>query len=55
MSKIIWYQFSDLHFRSDEQFDRERVFSALWADIDKQTKSADFLPPRQDLTISLLS
>ncbi len=33
MARIVWYHFSDLHFRSGDAFDRERVLSSLWEDL----------------------
>ncbi|MBX7211881.1 MAG: metallophosphoesterase [Verrucomicrobiaceae bacterium] len=36
MSPLTWFHFSDLHFKSVDDFDRSRVLNTLWADIAKQ-------------------
>lgn len=36
MAKIVWFHFSDLHYRSSDDFNRDRVLNALWTDISKQ-------------------
>src|SRR5262245_51800552 len=36
MAKVIYYHFSDLHFKHRDDFDRNRVLSALWKDVKDQ-------------------
>jgi predicted phosphohydrolase len=55
MPRLIFYHFSDLHFRTDEEFDRDIVIRALWSDIERQMKSGlvpDFIAVTGDISWS---
>lgn len=55
MTSLTWFHFSDLHFRSADDFDRSRVLTALWQDIGKQLREGilpDFIIITGDIAYS---
>ncbi len=55
MSKLVWFHFSDLHFRARDDFDRARVLGALWDDVRRQMSRGlvpDFLMITGDIAFS---
>ena len=55
MSRVIYYHFTDLHFKQEDDFDREQVLAALWSDIDNQMEEGlvpDFIVVTGDIAFS---
>jgi len=55
MSTLLFYHFSDLHFRVKDEFDRKVVLNALWSDVRDQMKFGhvpDFVAVTGDIAFS---